>query len=282
MPLAAGTYTDVSLAGNTTLAGEVTITGILTLNGLLNAGSNRLTINCGASVAGAGETAYILGDVKKNFCDNTAFSFPVGQNGYSPVTVTPTNSPVAGTALTVDVEDAILPGLSGANSVSRFWNLTETGDLTATLLFDYRAEDVIGTSEATFNIYKRETGSPMQVPGTIDTTTHDATVTSPVSDFSDWGVGLLAPLAASSTVSGRISNQTGRGLAYVEVTLTGGAGEVYTVTTGENGRYSFADLQSGETYIISVASKRYRFAEPSRVINLNENLTEVNFIGTGR
>ncbi len=282
VPLAAGTYTDISIAGNTTLAGQVTITGVLTLNGLLNAGTNRLTINCGASVAGAGETAYIVGDVRKNFCDNTPFSFPVGQNGYSPVTVTPTNSPVAGTALTVDVEDAILPGLSAANSVSRFWSLTETGDLTATLLFDYRPEDVNGAMESMFNIYKREAASPIQVAGTIDVTGHNALVTPAISEFSDWGVGLLAPLAASSTVSGRVRNQDGRGLAYVDVMLTSSEGEVYTTTTGENGRYSFADVPSGITYVISVQSKRYRFAESSQVINLTENITEVNFIGSGR
>jgi hypothetical protein len=37
-------------------------------------------------------------------------------------------------------------------------------------------------------------------------------------------------------------------------------------------------LPVGETYVVTVISKRYTFANPSRVINLLESVTDENFV----
>jgi hypothetical protein len=49
-------------------------------------------------------------------------------------------------------------------------------------------------------------------------------------------------------------------------------------TTGSFGYYSFEGLTAGETYVVTVNSKRYTFSMPSRVISLVDNATDVNFV----
>jgi len=63
-----------------------------------------------------------------------------------------------------------------------------------------------------------------------------------------------------------------------QVTLTGQNGETRYALTNPFGYYRFTDIAAGETYVISVAHKRYRF--DSQVLSINENLSEINFIAS--
>ncbi|MEP6902872.1 MAG: hypothetical protein ABJA66_14055 [Actinomycetota bacterium] len=47
--------------------------------------------------------------------------------------------------------------------------------------------------------------------------------------------------------------------------------------TGTFGNYRFDDLPSGETYILTINSKHFVFAEPTTIVNLTDNLTDLNF-----
>ncbi len=88
----------------------------------------------------------------------------------------------------------------------------------------------------------------------------------------------LSPTAANVSLSGRITTANGRGIRGVSVTLTGGNGpEKRVVVTGQFGYYNFSDVESGESYVLSVRSKRYTFAVPSRVVTLNDALSDVDF-----
>ena len=49
-------------------------------------------------------------------------------------------------------------------------------------------------------------------------------------------------------------------------------------TTGSFGYYTFDGLRAGETYVITVNSKRYTFSMPSRVISLVDNVVDADFI----
>ena len=89
---------------------------------------------------------------------------------------------------------------------------------------------------------------------------------------------IFAPTAANVEISGRITTASGEGIRNATVMLTGGTlTEPVYVRTGTFGIYRFADLPVGQTYVITVISKRYTFANPSRVINLTDNATEENF-----
>ncbi len=84
-----------------------------------------------------------------------------------------------------------------------------------------------------------------------------------------------APTAASVSVGGRVLTDRGRGLTNDFVVLTDKNGNTRTARTTAFGYYRFADVAAGETYILSVRSKRYSFAP--QVVSVTEDLTELNF-----
>lgn len=92
------------------------------------------------------------------------------------------------------------------------------------------------------------------------------------------GRTLLAPTAATVSISGRVMTASGRGIRNVRLTLTDSNGEVRTATTTAFGYYRFDDIRAGETYILSAVGKRFTFSQSAQVLNVNEETTEVNFI----
>jgi len=88
---------------------------------------------------------------------------------------------------------------------------------------------------------------------------------------------VIGTTAAGVEVSGRVITSDGRGLRNATVELTDSKGNTRTVTTGSFGNYRFEDVEAGESYVISVTSKRYRFA--SRVVSVTDSLSDVDFIG---
>lgn len=98
-----------------------------------------------------------------------------------------------------------------------------------------------------------------------------------------YNVTTFVPTAAAASISGRITTGSGRGIANVTLQLTSSAtGETIFARSNTFGNYSFADLRSGEAYILSVSSKRYAFDNPSRVVNLSEDLTDVDFVSDSK
>ncbi len=87
----------------------------------------------------------------------------------------------------------------------------------------------------------------------------------------------FSPTAASVSISGRILTPDGRGLSSARVILTDGSGNSRTAITSSFGYYRFGEVSAGQTYIISVVSKRFQFT--TQVITVNEDVTELNFIG---
>ncbi|MEQ1920898.1 MAG: LamG-like jellyroll fold domain-containing protein [Pyrinomonadaceae bacterium] len=96
-----------------------------------------------------------------------------------------------------------------------------------------------------------------------------------------WGLEFFAPTAADASVSGRVLTGEGRGIRGARVTVTGNSlVNPITVSTGVNGRYTIPGLTPGETYVVTVSARRFFFEAPSRVITLNDNLTDVDFTGS--
>jgi len=93
-----------------------------------------------------------------------------------------------------------------------------------------------------------------------------------------WNGSPFAPTAANVSISGRVLTAEGQGIRSVSVTLTDGSGTIRTVTTGTFGYYNFAEIEAGQTVVISVTAKRYAFAQPTIVLSLTENVGEINFI----
>lgn len=91
------------------------------------------------------------------------------------------------------------------------------------------------------------------------------------------------PTAARGKISGRVRDPRGRGLPLVTVVLSGGAlpEQLFTMTNSY-GYYSFPDLPAGGVYVVQVFSKRFFFKQTSRVIRLEKNLTDADFVGRER
>jgi Carboxypeptidase regulatory-like domain len=88
-------------------------------------------------------------------------------------------------------------------------------------------------------------------------------------------VTVLAPSASSVSVGGRVFSTSGRGLANASVIMTKPDGETVRTRTNPFGYYRFSEVQSGETYIFNVQSKRFQFAQ--QVVNISDDLDGLNF-----
>jgi len=98
-------------------------------------------------------------------------------------------------------------------------------------------------------------------------------------DISDVNFTIVAPpTAANASVSGRVLTANGNGIRGVFVTITGSNGDSRTVRTSSFGYYAFEEIPAGETYVISVRSKRYQFSQSSQVVTVTDNMADVNFM----
>lgn len=86
---------------------------------------------------------------------------------------------------------------------------------------------------------------------------------------------LLGTTAAGVEISGRVVNVNGSGIRGVTVSLTDADGVRQTATTNSFGFYTFADVAVGQSIVVGVNSRRYRFAP--KVINVTDTLTGVDF-----
>jgi hypothetical protein len=292
----AGTYYNLFMQNGSGLGSFVTVTGNLTLEGISSTGiDNTLRLGCNATVSNAGTNNYLVGTVRKDFCGTGTFTFPIGttpdnmltNNGlpfpeYSPFTANVTAVGTVPSALTVNVIDGTLAGSDPIQSVSRYWDVTETGNLTADISFTYLDQDITGM-ESGFSVLRRESGmTTVFMGGMVDAMTNTGSAAG-VTNFSQWGAGMLAPTAANGSISGQVLTANGQGIRNATIVVTGGGlSEPRYVQTGSFGKYQIDDLPLGQTYVVTVISKRFFFQNPNIIVNLDNNISNVNFEAEGR
>lgn len=293
----AGTFYNALAAPNDQLGGSVTITNSITLNGILNTGNfNSLTLDCTASFINANSQNYVFGTVNRQYCGTGTFVYPVGtpQDGnrsgskdagnlgnvseYTPVTANVTGGTFP-SYLSARAFDAFLPGLDPTSAISRYWAVEELGDLTADLTFQYLDMDVNG-NEALYRVFRAAPGliPLMYNPHTIDNALNTGTATG-VQNFSHWSLGAFAPSASGVNVSGRLLTPNGGGLKNARVMLTDSRGNVRTVLSSSFGYYGFDNVLVGETYVITVGSKRFTFTP--RTVQVLDEVTDLDLIAEG-
>jgi len=92
-----------------------------------------------------------------------------------------------------------------------------------------------------------------------------------------------APTAAEAAIAGRVVTAEGRGIRNVRVIVSGGdLASPVSAVTGSFGYYRVEGLRAGQTYIVSVGGKRYRFETHTRVVSLGEDALDVDFVGERR
>lgn len=288
-------FDTVQISSGWSFAGNASVATAITIDGNLIMGGNTLTIGCDAGIFGAGPGAYVVGRIQKEFCAPQVFTFPVGTlpeeptlsvkgteglppPPYSPFTANVT-AVTAPSSLTVIAVDGVLNGVYAPQAVSRWWDVTESGDLTADISFTWLDVDVAG-SEAAFQVIRNEGFAAVYPGGTVNAGTNTATAPG-VSQFSGWSAGFLIPTAGTVELKGRVVNANGRGLSGVDLAVTDVNGNIVGSTRSSSfGYYTIGRLAAGESYIVSVRSKRYAFEPSSRVVMMGNNVDGFDFVAS--
>ena len=98
-------------------------------------------------------------------------------------------------------------------------------------------------------------------------------------DFWMLGVSLpLATTAADVSLAGRVTAANGRAVKNARLVLGTASGRTMTATTNAFGYYRFDGLDAGQSVVISISSKQYRFTDPVQLISLGDNALDVNFV----
>ena len=188
IPSPSNTVTNVTVnnTNGVILGGNINITGTLTLtNGNVTTNANTLSIGAAGTVART--SGHVIGNFKKTYSAVANKTFEVGTaNGFSPVGVNVT----AGTFpsdLTVKAVQGPQPNiLSPTHALQRYWTLTESGDITADLTFNYLDPiDIPGTANEGLFVILKYDGAFTMPGGTVTPATNQATITG-VTSFSDW------------------------------------------------------------------------------------------------
>lgn len=261
---------DLDLSGGT---GNVILTNgtITTGTSLVNVGTRNVSRTSGR----------IIGNLRRTFNAVGSKTFDVGTaNGYAPVAVNVTTLATNPSSLTISSNQTVYLGMNPAQSAARSWSIAESGDVTGNLTFTYLQTDVVG-SEADYKLYRWESSVPELIASTLNTTSNTFTANG-ISTFSDWTIGNLAPSAASASISGRVISAFGGGIAKTELTVTDNDGQIRRAVTNGFGYYRLEGLEPGRTYILRVRSKRYSFANPVRIIVINDDLTGEDFVADSK
>jgi hypothetical protein len=87
----------------------------------------------------------------------------------------------------------------------------------------------------------------------------------------------LAPTSAGVSITGRVTTAAGNGIRGVRLVLMSPDGTRRLATTTTFGYYAFDGVPAGGTYVLEISARRYTFADPSRVISVQDHLTGVDF-----
>ena len=93
-----------------------------------------------------------------------------------------------------------------------------------------------------------------------------------------WNAQPLGPSAAGVSVGGVVRTATGQGIRNVRVALIAADGATRTALTGPFGYFRIDDVTTGQTYVLSVSSKRFQFAQPSQFLNILDEVTDLIFV----
>jgi hypothetical protein len=127
----------------------------------------------------------------------------------------------------------------------------------------------------TFDVARTAPTGPTQVELT-EGSISDANARPLASAFQAGTVDINGANSVGVEIAGRVVSPEGAGLRNAQVTITDASGASRMVVTSSFGYYTLSELAPGQTYTITVVSKRYRFV--SRTIELTGNVADLDFI----
>ncbi len=86
----------------------------------------------------------------------------------------------------------------------------------------------------------------------------------------------VGPTASNARIAGRVTGN-GVGVKGARVTVADANNNARNALTNNFGYYVVEDLEAGQTYVISVSSKRFRFS--SQIRSVTESISDLDFVG---
>lgn len=175
---------------------------------------------------------------------------------------------------------ADLPTCSGSTNISQLTITDSAGNVT-TVTANGQANQVVNlpdgagtlTINQQINTSASITVNGLRVNASSGGTTYDIIVASSLSALECL---VALPTAGPVTVSGRVLTADGSGISRATVTLTDDEGNVRSAATNSTGHFSFADVESGRTYVIGASHRTYRFTP--RAINVTEDMAATDIV----
>jgi hypothetical protein len=200
-------------------------------------------------------------------------------NGTSPIPTPNTSGTIAMSATAAKI--------ALVNTTTALSGACPTGNATIVDFVSYGAtancaEDPSGTASGTSTLLG-VAGNGAPAPSTTTSISRNAAGVDTDDNSADFAIGAptpqaaLQPTAALATVEGKVVNSVGSGLSKITVTITDSAGNSQQYLTSSFGYFTFEGLRTGETYVVSVRSKMYRFEPATRVIMLEQDLRDLEF-----
>ncbi len=257
----------------------------------------RSYLNVNTNYTGQDYTAYVMGDVTGNYNPLNARPAPIN-DGRKPMMINaPTMNASAGTMVSVPIS---VQDTTGRQIVSYQFDLrydpmvlepaANTVDLAGTISEGFTAtanpiepghlkvvlfgvNNLAGAGE----MFKLNFNVVGPVNSATDITWEDFVVNEGGLNFETKnGHIVVAAASNNATISGHVLTSTGRGVANARVTITDTNGQSRTVNTGSFGVFQFADLEVGQTYTVSVTSKRFTFAP--QTVSVTGNAVDLDMI----
>ncbi|HEX7313869.1 MAG TPA: carboxypeptidase regulatory-like domain-containing protein [Pyrinomonadaceae bacterium] len=260
-------------ASNNTIGGTTAgAANLIAFNGAdgvsINSGTNNRVLS--NTIHTNGTTAQHLGiDLGADgVTDNDAGDGDAGANNLQ-------NFPVINSAATNGVTTAVAGTLNSTLStvfrVEFFSNATcdAAGGGEGAQLLGSSDVSTDGNGNAAFNV-----SLPNVAIGQVIT----ATATDPSGNTSEFST-CRAVVAATYSLSGRVTDQSAQPIPNVNVHLSGSAD--LDTTTDAAGNYSFSGLVQGGNFVVTPSDASYNFSPPSRAVNnLQSDQTGLDFVGT--
>ncbi|MGB5012725.1 MAG: LamG-like jellyroll fold domain-containing protein, partial [Pyrinomonadaceae bacterium] len=182
-----------------------------------------------------------------------------------------------GTATETPIDGAALPApLPVGQALHLAFNISTNAPFTGNATVCFAVPTVTPAEFADLKVYHLEAGVWVDrtAPGNVY-----PTLCSLTPSFSPFAIAKpLVPSSSTVSVSGRVLTANGQGIKNTILSLSLADGTVVRTRSSSFGYYRFDNVESGQSAVLSIHSKRYTFAQPNRVISISDDLTSVDFI----
>lgn len=93
-----------------------------------------------------------------------------------------------------------------------------------------------------------------------------------------WNFTPSSPTAASVSVRGRVRTANGAGIRNAIITIAGQDGSIRAARSSSFGYYRIDGIAAGQTYVASVSVKRFTFSQPTIVVGVFDEITDLDFV----